>query len=166
MVKPSGILTGTAGVYYVASQLAMRNLHAAVTYGNAPSVDILVGQVDGSATLSLQVKTSWSALRMRGRGEKKIPHHYEWVVSEKSAKLQRRDLIFAFVDLQKGQKSPDVFIVPSNFLFNAFNTPYWKSEKHSSYWGWFPKVEKIEQYKNNWRILEGCLNEGSRSSGT
>ena len=42
MPKQSGILIGTAGVYHVASQLAACGLHAAVTFGNAPSVDILV----------------------------------------------------------------------------------------------------------------------------
>ena len=58
MAKHSGILIGTAGVYYVAPQLASRSFHAAVTFGNTPSIDILVGFLDGSATLSLQVKTS------------------------------------------------------------------------------------------------------------
>jgi len=49
----------TAGVYHVASQLAACGFDAAVDYGNAPSVDIVVGRVDSSASLSLQVKTSY-----------------------------------------------------------------------------------------------------------
>jgi hypothetical protein len=71
MAKRSGILIGTAGVYHVASQLAQQGFHAAVTFGNAPSVDILVASPNGSSTISLQVKTSHWALRTRGRGSKK-----------------------------------------------------------------------------------------------
>ena len=68
MAKRSGILTGSAGVYYVASQLATSDLHATVIFGNAPSVDILVGLVDGGASPSLQVRTSRWAMRTRRRG--------------------------------------------------------------------------------------------------
>ena len=82
MAKRPGILTGTAGVYYVAYQLAARGFHAAVTYGNAPSVDLLVGLLDGAATFSLQVKTSSWALRTRGRGRNKKSDHYEWYVGQ------------------------------------------------------------------------------------
>ena len=102
-------------------QLAAHGFHAAVTYGNAPSIDILVGLLDGSATLSLQVKTSHWALPTRGRGEKKTPHHYEWDVGQKSAMLQRPDLFFAFVDLKLGSgQLPDVFIIPSEFVYKSF----------------------------------------------
>ena len=100
MVKKSGILTGTAGVYFVASQLAARGFHAAPTFGNAPAVDILVSRADGSASLSIQVKTTGWALRTRGRGKNKQPHHYEWDIGEKSAKRNSPDLFFAFVDLK------------------------------------------------------------------
>jgi len=77
MPKRPAMLTGTAGVYYVAYQLAARGFHAAATYGNAPSVDLLVGLLDGAASLSLQVKASDWALRTRGRGKNKRPHPYE-----------------------------------------------------------------------------------------
>ena len=119
--KKSGILTGTAGVYYVASQLAMHGFHAAVTYGNAPYVDILVGLSDGSATLSLQVKASENALRAQGRGLNKEPHHYEWDVGMKSAKLHHPSLFYAFVDLKVGtEQLPDIFFVPSKRVFDWF----------------------------------------------
>jgi len=170
MVKYSGILIGTAGVYYVASQLAMRGFHAAVTYGNAPSVDILVGLPDGSATLSLQVKTAALALRTRGRGEKKTPHNYSWEIGRKSAKLYRPDLFFALVDLKQGKnKLPDVFIIPSKILYNWYRDTVDKTF-HGEEDKWVriryqPKIESIEQYRNNWKILEEHLNDRSRSSG-
>ena len=92
MANHSTAITGTAGVYYVASQLSIRGFHAAVTHGNAPYVDILLAQPDGSASLSLQVKTSIDALRTRGRGQNKLPDHYEWDVGPKSASHQHPDL--------------------------------------------------------------------------
>ena len=159
MAKLPGILIGTAGVYHVASQLAQQGLHAAVTFGNAPSVDILVGQLEGAATLSLQVKTSHWALRTRGRGENKLPHHYEWDVGKKSAGLSHPDLFFAFVDLKldKGQL-PEVFIVPSRRIFDAFDNPYFKSDQPRR-WRWHPLLEEIEGYKNCWDTLHNRLHK-------
>ena len=163
MTKRSGILTGTAGVYFVASQLAATNFHAAPTFGNAPSVDILVGLPNGAATLSLQVKTSRRALRTRGRGNNKHPDHYEWDVGEKSAKLNQPDLFFAFVDL-KGASSelPDIFIIPSKIIFEAFDRPYFKSGVKRR-WRYHPKIDAISQFKNNWRILEDYLQSKAQS---
>ena len=157
MAKLSGILIGTAGVYHVAAQLAARGYHAAVTYGNAPSIDILVGLSDGSATLSLQVKTSSSALRTRGRGDNKQPHRYEWDVGPKSGNLKSPDLFFVFVDLKLGkQELPDFWIVPSQFVFSTFDNPHFKSGQ-SRRWRWHRKIEEIEQYKNNWDLLRHHL---------
>jgi hypothetical protein len=168
MAKHSGILIGTAGVYYVASQLAMRGFNAAVTYGNAPSVDILVGLPDGSATLSLQVKTSAWAWRTRGRGQNKKPHHYEWEIG-KSAKSHRSDLFFVLVDLKQGTNElPDVFIIPSKIMSDWYrrtvNDLFHSQEDKWIRKRYHPKVEEVEKYKNNWSILKENLNEKSRSS--
>lgn len=161
--KRSGILIGTAGVYFVASQLATKGFHAAPTFGNAPYVDILVGQPDGAATFSMQVKTSWRALRTRGQGKDKQPHHYEWDVGERSAKLNKPDLFFAFVDLKgAGTEMPDVFIVPSEIISKAFDRPYFKSGVKRR-WRWHPKIESIEQYRNDWKALERYLHSKTQS---
>jgi hypothetical protein len=162
MTKRSGILVGTAGVYFVASQLAAHGLHAAVTFGNAPHVDILVGLADGAATLSIQVKTSYRALRTRGRGEGKHPDHYEWDVGERSAKLNRVDLFFAFVDLRaRSGQLPDVFVVPSPTVYRYFER-YFKAGL--SRWRYHPKVDSILQYKNNWKALEDYLSSKDQST--
>ena len=159
MAKRSGILIGTAGVDHVASQLAQQGFHAAVTFGNAPSVDILVASRDGSSTISLQVKTSHWALRTRGRGHNKQPHHYEWDVGQKSATLNHPDLFFAFVDLKLGKSElPEVFIVPSRRVFDAFDEPYFKSGTPRR-WRWHPGLEEIERYRNCWDTLRNRLNK-------
>ena len=157
MAKASGILIGTAGVYHVAAQLAARGYHAAVTTGNAPSVDIMMGLPDGSASLALQVKTSRSALRTRGRGKNKEPYRYEWDVGPKSGSLNHPDLYFVFVDLKLGkQELPDFWIVPSHFVFSSFDKAYFKSGIKRR-WRLHRKIEEIEQFKNNWNILHSHL---------
>jgi hypothetical protein len=163
MAKRPAMLTGTAGVYYVAYQLAARSFQAAVTYGNAPAVDLLVGLLDGTATLSLQVKASDWALRTRGRGKNKKPHHYEWYVGPKSAKLAHPDLFFAFVDLKSlSGQLPDTFIIPSEVVSEYFLKlkPYF-DKTPNALWRYHPKIEQIEQYKNNWDILRSYLNQKS-----
>jgi len=153
--KRSGILTGTAGVYFVASQLAAKGFHAAITFGNAPNVDILVGLPDGAATLSLQVKTSMHATRARGKGENKEWHHYEWDLGTKSAGLNQPGLFFAFVSLKGFDKEmPDVFIVPSKFIHDKFAKYL---EKRPSRPRWHPKIDDAEPFKNNWESLRGYL---------
>lgn len=157
--RRSGILTGTAGVYFVASQLAARGFHAAPTFGNTPSVDILVGLPDGAATLSLQVKTSMHATRSRGRGKNKKWHHYEWDVGEKSARLNRPGLYFAFVNLKgMDREMPDVFIVPSSVIYVRFEKFL---EKKPSRPRWHPRIEEAEPFKNNWGILKDYLQNAS-----
>lgn len=157
MAKVSGVLIGTAGVYHVAAQLAAKGYHAAVTTGNAPSIDIMMGLSDGAATLSLQVKTSHWALRTRGRGDQKKAHHYEWDVGPKSGTLEHPNLFFVFVDLKLGKEElPDFFVVPSKVIFDAFDNSYFKSEK-SRRWRWHVPVEKVEHYRNNWDTLRNHL---------
>ena len=163
--KRSGILTGTAGVYFVASWLAAKGFHAAPTFGNAPAVDILIGSADGSATLCLQVKTSIRALRYRGRKDKdRHPDHYEWDVGERSGQLSRPNLFFAFVDLKGvNDKLPDVFIISSEVVYDQFDKPYFKSGVKRR-WRFHPKVEWIQQYKNNWQIIDDKLESLKRGN--
>ena len=153
----SGILVGTAGVYFVASRLAAKGFHAAPTFGNAPNVDRLVGLPDGASTASIQVKTTWNALRYKGKKGNKQPDHYEWEVGERSANLNQPGLFFAFVDLKRaGTELPDVFIVPSDVISKAFDRPYFTSGVKRR-WRWHPKAESVEQFKNDWNLLEDYL---------
>jgi len=166
MTKRPAALTGTAGVYYVAYQLAARTFHAAVTHGNAPTVDILVALLDGAATLSLQVKTSSWARRTPKTKRAKRPDHYEWDIGQRSATLCRPDLFFALVDLKsRSGQPPDVFIIPSEVIFAAFNRPYFKSGKPRR-WMYHPKAEEIECFKNDWDRLRTYLQEKSQTTKT
>jgi hypothetical protein len=106
-------MTGMSGVHYVASTLLFREIHAAITTGNAPNVDVLAGLKKGTATVGIQVKTARDALRHRGRGKDKKPYEYQFPLGEKYAKSLISGLWFAFVDLKKFEALPDVYILKS-----------------------------------------------------
>lgn len=109
---------GAAGEYFVAYSLAVEKLHAAITPGNALDVDILVATRRGDRSAVLQVKTASHA---RNSPQGFMPW-CEWTVG-KMNDGPRRDLWYAFVDLQKAKKSvsrtdrprwnPKLFLVPS-----------------------------------------------------
>jgi hypothetical protein len=65
MANKSNFIAAT-GTYYVMACLSRECIHAACTFGNAPSVDIMASSVDGSKTISIQVKTSSYARTNKG----------------------------------------------------------------------------------------------------
>ena len=156
MAHPSGILIGTAGVYHVASRLAMMGYHAAVTHGNAPSVDILVGLRKGSASLALQVKTSHWAARTRGRKPNKKLYRYEWDVGQRAVSESSEHLFCVFVDLKilpdgTPQGMADCYVVPSAVIAKAFGSAKHKRPR------WHLGAEEAHQYRDNWSVLDAYL---------
>jgi hypothetical protein len=152
-VNPS--LTGSAGVYFVAARLNALGFHCATTFGNVPSVDILVSSISGGALVSLQVKTANYALREKGRGPEKKPHHYEWDIGWKCARLNIPNLLFALVDLKEFTELPDVFIIPSNIIATYFEAgpENWPRARYHEL------IENLAPYKNNWDVLQGRLTD-------
>ena len=59
---------GTAGQFFVSYGLSVREINAAITLGNAPSVDLMASSADGKKTISIQVKTSRNAYRRNRYG--------------------------------------------------------------------------------------------------
>ena len=148
-------LMGTGGVYYVMSQLALRQFHASCTFGNAPFVDILVGSSDGAKSVSLQVKTARDARRWKGRGAARALRELQWTLGRKLAKHACPGLFYAFVDLKGLDHSevPDVYIVPSAWV-----------KTHCASWvdraKWVRlhvSLAKVEPFKNNWDQIARAL---------
>jgi hypothetical protein len=135
-------------------------LHCATTFGNVPSVDILVSSIEGSALVSLQVKTTDYASRDRGRGHERAPHHYEWDIGWKCARLNIPNLFFALVDLKRFEELPDVFIVPSNVIATYFQAgpEGWPRARYHE------KIETLSPYKNNWETIRIRLETGQATA--
>jgi hypothetical protein len=108
--------TGAAGAYLVAYNLSIRNLHAAITVGNAPHVDVIVSSSSGFRQLAIQVKTSRSAHRAKRYGFELR----EWDVGGSAVGNWSESFWYAFVDLNEsgGGSSPQTFIVPSIWVAN------------------------------------------------
>lgn len=136
----------------MASMLLYRQIHAAITTGNAPSVDVLAGLKNGTATIGIQVKTTGNAIRCRGSGRNRKPHHYEFPLGKKHAKTLIPGLWFAFVDLKEYESLPDVYILNSHEVVGVFEDtgeiPLYRFHR---------PIEEIEQHRNAWHRIEDEL---------
>ena len=114
MAKGKSQFVGTAGQFYLAYGLAVRQINASLTIGNAPSVDVLASSPDGRYSLSFQVKTSRNAYRRNRYGSE----GYEWDVGAGVIGNHRESFWYAFVDLQEHEDtwSPVIFFVPSRWV--------------------------------------------------
>jgi hypothetical protein len=112
---------GTAGQFYVAYGLSIRNINASITIGNAPSVDIIASSDDGRKSLSIQVKTASRAYRNKRYGKA----GYEWDVGASVIGKYSESFWYALVDLQEENNNwkPRVFFVPSRWIAE-FVKPY------------------------------------------
>ena len=153
----SSQLTGVAGVHYVAAYRSYLGFHAVPTTWNVAGPDLLVSNLSGSKGLSVQVKTTTWAMRTRGRGDEQTPHHYEWDIGWSSATINHPHLFFALVDLKELQGLPDVFIVPSEVIFEYFEGGDPETWRRARY---HPEVREIEPYKNKWDLLKKALEHG------
>lgn len=98
------------------------------------------------------------AMRTRGRGDEKKPHHCEWDIGWSSAKVNHPHLFFALADRKEFQGLPDVFIVPSQVIFEYFKGGDPETWRRARY---HPEVAEIEPYKNNWDLLKKALEDGT-----
>jgi len=149
----NGQFISAAGTYYVMSQLAMNEIHASCTFGNAPNIDVLASSVDGAKSIAIQVKSSEYARRWRGRGGEEIVDHLEWDLGRNAAKKSLENLFFAFVDLEGDDDYPNVYIIPSNFIYDFCKK--WVDEV--SRVRFHPSVVEVEQFKDNWALLKNAL---------
>jgi hypothetical protein len=161
-VSAKGIFTGTAGVYYVMYELASRGFHASCTHGNAPYLDILVSSEDGERMLAVQVKTAKHATRHRGRGKDRKPTYLDFRMGHKAGKLNKANVLCAFVDLNIDSVSKEVvvYLVPSKWLFE-----FCKSWIDTVPMAMFqPTIEQVAQFRNAWGRVAAVV--GKPSDGT
>ncbi len=145
---------GAAGQYYLSYGLAVRQINASITIGNAPSVDVLASSPDGKYTISFQVKTSRNSYRSSRYGEE----GYEWDVNRGVIGKHRESFIYAFVNLQESEEgwNPKIFFVPSIWVAK-FVKPDW-----SRFMYFLPKaVEDITLER--WDIISKYL-EGDKDA--
>ena len=122
MARGRAQFVGAAGQFYLAYGLAVRQINASLTLGNAPSVDVLASSHDGYHSIAFQVKTSCNAYRRNRYGRE----GFEWHVGASVIEKHRESFWYAFIDLQEHEKrwDPRVFFVPSRWVAE-FVKPDW-----------------------------------------
>jgi len=140
--------TGTAGQFYVAYELSVRSINAAITLGNAPSVDLMASSSDGKRTVSIQVKTSRNAYRRKRYGHE----GYEWDVNRGVIGKHHESFVYAFVNLREkdGVCDPEVFFVPSVWVAKFVKTDW------SRFLYFLPKTAE-DLTLERWDMLQGYL---------
>ena len=138
MRKFENQLTGMAGEYLTVGKLFKKGLQAAVTVGNAKSVDILAYNQINNKNYNVQVKT----IRKRNC----------YLIQEKSINA---DHIFVFILLNEFEKNEDYFIIKGSEILknvNKFFGSNYKSENPSKMSG--INYGPLKEYKDNWNVFD------------
>src|SRR5262245_42704058 len=95
-IRRSTALVAADGEHFVAYRLSAMKFPVALTRGGSQSIDLMVGDVGGTAAISLQVKTATRAWRNCKSDPAKS--RWEWDVGPRSAKLCGAAIFYTFVD--------------------------------------------------------------------
>ena len=154
MAKGRSQFVGASGQFYLAYALAVRQINASLTLGNAPSVDVLASSPDGRYSLSFQVKTSRNAYRRKRYGSE----GYEWDVNAGVIGNQRESFWYAFINLQEQSSgwTPEVYFVPSKWVAE-FVQPSWLRSMY-----FLPITAKDITYER-WDLVQDYLTGGDIS---
>jgi hypothetical protein len=77
LTKPTSILTGVAGEYFVAAELSRRGYIASISLRNTRGIDILATSQDGRRSITIQCKTSLRTTK-------------KWMLNEKAETYEAR----------------------------------------------------------------------------
>lgn len=94
-------ITGSAGEYFVAGEIAKRGAIATLTIKNTPNIDILGSSTHSNKFAKIQVKT------------RSINNKQGWILTKKvEKKLGIENLFYVFVNLKKENEANDYYIIP------------------------------------------------------
>jgi hypothetical protein len=159
MPDRANALTAAAGEHYVAYRLSRMGHLVGLTRGGSPSVDLMVGHPEKGTPVSIQVKTSESAHRYHGRGDKK-KQYWSWRVGEKAASLRDNPMFYAFVSLEENQKRNPIcrtLIVPSRDVPGLV-----AEEGKGQFWFNTPEIDmdKEPEWQEQWQLITERLTGG------
>ncbi len=146
MAKSRTDLTGAAGEYYVAAELARMGYVASLTMANTQGIDILATDPKSGKLVAIQVKAT--------RGVNRA-----WILRSKKDSNTRQKAIYIFVNIPEN-KPPEYFIVPERLVTQSVNRSHreWisgrrrdgRKRKNSSMRKF---QDKAGRYKDKWNLL-------------
>ncbi|MEQ4674073.1 hypothetical protein ABN063_05865 [Providencia vermicola] len=138
--KRSSKNAGDAGEYYVAYMLSRLGISAALTTSGTSAVDI-IATIDGTRSISIQVKASWARSQPR-----------QWMVGTKKPNVSE-SFFYIFCNLSEDINrvyEPELFIVPSLIVLETstwqHKVPLFKITKGNE-----------SEYKNRWDLISSSL---------
>ncbi|MEA9393126.1 hypothetical protein SJI19_21740 [Acerihabitans sp. TG2] len=146
IIKRSSKSAGNAGEYYIAYMLSRLGISAALTTSGTSAVDI-IATIDGSKSISIQVKGSWARSEPR-----------QWMVGKHMPNVSP-DFFYVFCNMSEtieNVSAPEVFIVPSQIVAD---TSTWH---HSVPLFKIPKGMD-DLYKDQWDMILQALNHVNES---
>lgn len=103
MKKLTRQLSGIAGEYYVAAELSRRGYLAAITLRNSDGVDILISDLSGEKSFSIQVKTTQNKRK--------------WMLTKKVEDDKSENKFYVFVNIPNDNNGqPEYFIIRAKYL--------------------------------------------------
>lgn len=99
----TSIVTGATGEHYVAAELSKRGYIVSLTPRNTHTVDILASSIDGTKTISIQVKTRSDCIK-------------KWTLSPKEEEVSGTKFFYIFVNLMNDEYYPEFHIVRSKVV--------------------------------------------------
>ena len=153
---------GSSAQFFVAGELCRRNLVAVVTMGNTPNTDILCSNTEGTKFIHIQVKTfrpKDKTVAIGAKAEKNYGENFIWVLA--GIPLANTDVDFAYYIIPSSALSKNIKESHQIWMdtpgkngqshketsFRSIYLPPYKSEN-----GW-----AIDEYKNNWGVIESLL---------
>lgn len=158
MATRNKALIGIAGTHFVAAELSQRGYVAIMTSRNTEGVDILASSLDGSKSVTIQVKTTTGA-----PFKKKPKRIIGWMLNEKHESVQSENLFYVFVYLKNPNEKPDFYVIPSTVVASHIKARHqeWLGEpgrngrKHheNSMRVFDMDDDELSGYLNNWDVL-------------
>lgn len=140
IIKRTSKNAGDAGEYYVAYMLSRMGISAALTTSGSSAVDI-IATIDGSKSISIQVKGSWARSQPR-----------QWMVGKHMPAVSP-DFFYVFCNMSEdmaNKNEPEVFIVPSEVVASVstwqHSAPLFKIAKGDD-----------EKYQDRWDLINSAL---------
>jgi hypothetical protein len=153
---------GTASQFFVAGELCRRGFVAVVTMGNTPNTDILCSNTAGTKFVHIQVKTyvpGNKTVSVGRKAEKYYGENFIWVLA--GIPLASSEAPFEYYIIPSSEVSVNVKKAHQMWLSDPGKNGQVRNDSnvrtihlppHESYSGW-----KVEQYKNNWSVIENLL---------
>lgn len=131
----SSQLTGMRGVYLIAAELSKLGFIVSPTSRSAFGADLLVTDQSCKRAYSVQVKTNTKTFNC-------------WLLNQKSKELASSTHIYALVNLRKGGKEIEYFVIPSKIVSQKMMI-----EKSPSSTWYSLGYDIAKKYQNNWSVF-------------